>query len=157
MPITSGAFDFHRTRVPLDGCPMFAPAYMGRKRRGEAPSAVCPFLYQQEEIRGVPTGQPAVFRAHHGTLLDSGSSPEGTSELSPGRQSWDRYETCEKSREGRLNTADRVSAVPHGTDPAFSGTPGLRPGLSSDVPSGLNLEQILVPSPPHTSAPFRER
>ena len=24
----------------LDGCPMFAPAYMGRKRRGAAPSTL---------------------------------------------------------------------------------------------------------------------
>jgi hypothetical protein len=27
------------------GCPTFAPAYVGRKRRGEAPSKVCLFLF----------------------------------------------------------------------------------------------------------------
>jgi hypothetical protein len=31
-------------------------------------------------------------------------SPEGTAELSPGRQSWVRHKWAEQSRQGRLNT-----------------------------------------------------
>jgi hypothetical protein len=34
----------HSNPPTLDGCPMFAPAYVGRQRRGEAPSTVCLFL-----------------------------------------------------------------------------------------------------------------
>jgi hypothetical protein len=30
--------------ISLDGCPMFAPAYMGRKRRGAAPPTL--LLYE---------------------------------------------------------------------------------------------------------------
>jgi hypothetical protein len=40
MTLERAVFDLHANPPPLDGCPMFAPAYMGRKRRGEAPSTV---------------------------------------------------------------------------------------------------------------------
>jgi hypothetical protein len=49
---------------------------------------------------------------------DSALSPEGTSESSPGRQSWVINRHWDQSREGRLNTGARTSAVPGGTSTA---------------------------------------
>jgi hypothetical protein len=43
-----------------------------------------------------------------------------------------------QSREGRLNTAAEFSAVPAGLACLSNLFPGLRPGLVSAVPSGLN-------------------
>jgi hypothetical protein len=51
-------FDLHSNLPPLDGCPMFAPAYMGRQRRGEAPSTVCLFLSPSPSSSRLP--RPAV-------------------------------------------------------------------------------------------------
>jgi hypothetical protein len=45
-----------------------------------------------------------------------------------------------QSREGRLNTGAEFSAVPCGTVRSRVPNPGLRPGLLSDVPAGLNAE-----------------
>ena len=43
-----------------------------------------------------------------------------------------------QSREGRLNSAAKFSAVSAGLDCLSNLFPGLRPGLVSAVPSGLN-------------------
>jgi hypothetical protein len=91
MPLGRGILAVHANPLPLDGCPMFAKAYMGRKRRGDpgflprgaTNIRVCGFhqgkphgVHQrhqaQQEIRGeapskiyrfsVPSTEPAVPR-----------------------------------------------------------------------------------------------
>jgi hypothetical protein len=66
-------------------------------------------------------------------------SPVGTSESSPGRSPGlgMRHRTVPK---GRLKIRTRCSAVPRGTVELAYHYPGLRPGLFSDVPTGLSAE-----------------
>jgi hypothetical protein len=74
-------------------------------------------------------------------------SPVGTSESSPGRSPGleMRHRAVPK---GRLKIWTQCSAVPRGTVELAYHYPGLRPGLLSDVPTGLSAEvltQTLAP------------
>src|ERR1700733_9639364 len=71
----------------------------------------------------------------------SALSPVGTSESSPGRSPGlgMHHRAVPK---GRLKIRTRCSAVPRGTVERAYHYPGLRPGLHSDVPTGLSAEVL---------------
>jgi hypothetical protein len=92
-PCTSRVFvsripALHANPLPLDGCPMFAPAYMGQKSRGEAPSTVCLFI--------CPRPSRAVKQCRIRQPLSMEPRPSPCHPACPGKP-WDRSEaerTC---------------------------------------------------------------
>ena len=55
----------------MDGCPMFAPAYMGRKRRGEAPRLLSIFLQLNPHTPGFRVKRGWVNSLHAAFLNES--------------------------------------------------------------------------------------
>jgi hypothetical protein len=101
-----------------------------------------PFPYRKAHTRPCPVqrGRKSGYAPVGMTILSGNLSIVSEKNCHPDRSVAEYCNEAGQSREGRLKTQPRRSAVPRGTVQLAYHHPGLRPGLLSDVPSGLSAE-----------------
>ena len=109
---------------------------------------------EMEVLPSMPLGCPRICRLHDDRSLDQewighylvsvaklSLSPEGAQENSPGREPGVRITKLQSPEGATLKSIDRIHcAAPSGLETHSSAPPGLRPGLFSVGPTGLDLE-----------------